>query len=130
MGWFSKFFKKEQNVGFIIERGDSNKVLKSEETQRPGFDNYFQEVVDVEGAYWGEDGYLYQGEEDNKIVVTFGRYNMRMNQGVCSYFGEEKCQQAAKAKGWNYTDFPYGTMLDKKKDYVLWYSLHDALVNM
>ena len=141
MGWFSKIFKKDQDdlefnmdlnsINNVMNSDTTQRVNKSDEINRPGFDIYFQMVIDVEEAYWGDDGLLYQGEEDNRLIVSYERYNNRMNQGVCQHFGDEKCEMVAKAKGWHYTDFPVGTILDKKKkEPVLWYELQDALTKM
>lgn len=139
--WLKQIFQKNDQVfqqndldETELEKFYSQKVLKSEQVNRPGFDKYFVEVVDAEGAYWGEDGYLYQGEEE-KEFVTFGRFNDRMNQKVCKTFGKEKCEKIAKNKGWHYEHYdwgvPVGSMSYKEDSWpVKWYDLHDALVNL
>ena len=119
MGLFDFFKKASRSV---------QPVLQSEQINKNGFDEYFKGVADYEGAYWGEDGHLYAGEGDGKIIISFSRFNLRMNEQVCKQFGEEKCQEIAKVKGWYYNDDLFGTMLDKKGgSAVLWYNLHEAI---
>ena len=135
---FQKFFKKQEHDETELNKFYSQKVIKSEQVDRPGFDNYFNEVIEAEAAYWGDDGYLYQPSyEGEDILVTFGRFNDRMNNAVCSYFGKEKCKKVAKVRGWHYdylvspANILIGSISYREDSWpVKWYELHDALVNL
>ena len=101
LDFLKKIFKKK------VSKEDvkcSRIVHRSEEENRPGFERYFENVTDYECAEWDHDGYLVQPTDfycKKWSYVTFGRYNDRMNQGVCIYFGKEKCEKIAKSKGWS-----------------------------
>ena len=135
LDFLKKLFKKR--VPKKDERY-SRKVHRSEEENRPGFERYFKEVTEVEGAEWDRDGYLVQPTDFHCTkwsYVTFGRYNDRMNQAVCMYFGKEKCEKIAKSRGWSLDGLEgptwIGSMSETEHGWPIdWWVLNDALSNM
>lgn len=126
MGFFDFFKSKREKEN--KEDLKSKKVLLSEQKNLPGFEKYFEYVLESVGGDWGDDGILYWEEDQQKTFLPFYEYNYRMNQGVCEYFGEDKCKKVAKAKGWSYSALPWGTMLDKSEEnIILWNVLHNEL---
>lgn len=130
LDFLKKLFKKK---GSEEDERYSRRVHRSEEENRPGFERYFKVVTEAEGAEWDHDGYLIQPSDFS--YVTFGCYNDRMNQGVCIYFGKEKCEKIAKSKGWSLVGLEgsvwVGSMSEKEHDWPIdWWVLHDALSNM
>ena len=108
-----------------IQKKMARKVYRSEETNRPRFDRYFEYFVEVEAGSWNDEGVLVQ----SCGYVTYGRYNDRMNQSVCAYYGKEKCEKIAKEKGWVYTDIGWlASMSETEDSYPIdWWILDEAL---
>ena len=102
------------------------KVLKSEETNRPTFkQSYFEYAQEAEGFEWNEQGVLVRNEQ----IVTYGCYNDRMNQAVCEEAKQKKCEELARIKGWKATFLrdDLGSVSEKNGYPIDWYVLREEL---